>query len=403
MKKCTFLLVPMLCLWMLASAQSTYLPGYWNDLSGHTTSCLIRFGDWKNNPVQIHYKLSESTPELQLDVNTCSEFAVTGRVKYIRAVVQVDRSSDKLHELSSSRFPDFQQQVLFLRVILEGKASLFGYSDGDRLRFFIGTEAHPIEQLVNKEYYITASEVATNDSFHIQLTRLLECNEGQISQQLEARYTEKALSALVESYNTCKGSGSVKIKRPSKPLPDFRLHLQPGGGFSSFQVKNFGAHQHDVEFSSQPAFQMGITAEFILPFWNDHWSVILEPNFQKYTGTAKTPGIMGYPSWDVKLQIQQIELPVGVRHYFPLGKSFVYIDASMLFAKPLNSKLTYSYTPYQWTVSSSVNYQVGAGWFSGRRISAAIRYKAPTDLLRSFNFWKSSYSQFLFMLGYRIR
>ena len=112
---------------------------------------------------------------------------------------------------------------------------------------------------------------------------------------------------------------------------------------------------------------------------------------------------MGYPSWDVKLQIQQLELPVGVRHYFPVRESFFFIDASMLFAKPLNSKLTYSYTPYQWTVSSSLNYQASAGWFSGRRISAAIRYKAPTDVLRSFNFWKSSYSQFLVMLGYRIR
>lgn len=403
MKRCYLFLTAFLGFITVASAQSSYLPGYWKDLSGHTTSCLIRFADWKNNPVQLNYKLSDATPELQLDANTCSEFGVTGRVKYIRADIQIDRSSDKLNDLSSSRFPEFQQQVLFLRVILEGKASLYSYTDADRLRYFIGTETYPIEQLVNKEYYATQSQVATNDSFHMQLTRLLECNTGQIAHQLEARYTEKSLTTLVESYNNCKGTQSLKIKRPARRLPDFRIHVQPAAGFAFFKVQNIQAPQHNVTFSSQPSFQLGINAEWVLPFWNDHWSFILEPNFQKYSGTAKTPGNLGYPSWDVKLQFQQVELPAGIRHYFPIGKSSIYVDASLVYAKQINSNLSYSYTPYKWSISSSVNYHASIGWFNGQRISAAIRYKAPTDILRSYNFWNSSYSQFLFILGYRIR
>jgi hypothetical protein len=70
------------------------------------------------------------------DTASVKEFGVYGSFKFIRAKVKIDRSSYKLGELTPDREPVWSDELLFLRVLAKGKASLYSYEDLSRFFLF---------------------------------------------------------------------------------------------------------------------------------------------------------------------------------------------------------------------------------------------------------------------------
>ena len=177
------LLLYVITLSLTCFAQVSYEKGYYVDNSGKKVECLIKNLDWRNNPTEFEYKLSDGGAERKATVNNVKEFGVYERFKYIRADVKIDKSRSTLVYLSRTKEVEFEQAKLFLRVLLEGKANLYYYEEYDiRKYFFNYEEQKEIKQLVYKRYKAKDNEVKENTYFRQQLLLELKCEAIQLKE-----------------------------------------------------------------------------------------------------------------------------------------------------------------------------------------------------------------------------
>jgi hypothetical protein len=116
-------------------SQIEYEKGYYIDNNGQKTDGLIKNKEWKNNPDNFKFKVNEDSEASNKTIVTCEEFGVS-TIKYKRFIVNIDMSNPKKSSnLSESRNPEFIKDTLYLKVLVEGKASLYYYTDGNIERF----------------------------------------------------------------------------------------------------------------------------------------------------------------------------------------------------------------------------------------------------------------------------
>ena len=155
--KIQFLTIVTLLICVQAFSQISFEKGYFIDDAGQKSDCYIKNVDWKNNPTEFQYKLSETSEKKTATLADVQEFEIYNAAKYKRATVLVDVSNQSLKELESSDQPNWEERQLFLKVLVEGKASLFSYVDGNIRKYFIQKDASKIEQLVYKKHRVTAT------------------------------------------------------------------------------------------------------------------------------------------------------------------------------------------------------------------------------------------------------
>ena len=133
-------------------SQIVFEEGYFINESNQKINCLIKNIDWANNPSEFKYKISQDDPVREIDIQKVKEFGITGVTKYIRADVDIDRSGNDINSLGIEKDPVFQKERVFLKVLIEGKASLFIYEERNFTRFFYKMGDSEINQLVYKRY-----------------------------------------------------------------------------------------------------------------------------------------------------------------------------------------------------------------------------------------------------------
>lgn len=110
-----------------AIAQISFEKGYFISNNNQKIECLIKNMDWKDNPTKFLYKLEEDQNSKTATIQTVKEFGINNVSKYVRFSVSIDRSSENINELSDSRSPIFNNEILFLKTLVEAKASLYYY------------------------------------------------------------------------------------------------------------------------------------------------------------------------------------------------------------------------------------------------------------------------------------
>ena len=132
-------------------AQIRFEQGYIIDNNNQRQDVLIKNIDWLNNPKSIEYKNDETSKIEIATINQIKEFGVDNQSKYVRVDVKIDRSSEDLAKISSIQEPEFKEETLFLKVLIEGEASLYDYVDYNLKRFFYKKNNGEIEQLIYKK------------------------------------------------------------------------------------------------------------------------------------------------------------------------------------------------------------------------------------------------------------
>jgi hypothetical protein len=128
-------------------SQISFEKGYFINNSGHKINCLIKNMDWGFNPTQFNYKLSANDELKTATTKLAKEFSVNNNIlKYIRSTVNIDRSTEDTDNISRNKNPIFKKEELFLKVLVEGKANLYFYENGDIQRFFYNVDNSDIEQ-----------------------------------------------------------------------------------------------------------------------------------------------------------------------------------------------------------------------------------------------------------------
>lgn len=383
-------------------SQIIFENGYFINDSNHRIECLIKNSEWKNNPSEFEYKLSEDTISQKLSFENVKEFGINGVAKYITAIVKIDRSGNEIDKMDSEKEPSFKEERLSLKVLVEGKASLFLYEEGSLIRYFYSLNDPEIKQLVYKRFLID-NNIVHNNSFKQQLFRDLKCQAIELNEVQQLSYNQIPLERIFIKYNECINSHYVHYKSNQKK-DVFNLSLRPGLNYSNLQLKGF----RNIDFNNKFSSRFGIEVEFILPYNKNKWGVIIEPTYQYFKSekATETKHVSGGILIS-KVNYQSIELPIGIRHYFFLNdQSKIFADLSYLLDFYVNSLIKNTRTDgtevESLEIKSGRNLGFGIGYKFKNKYSLEMRYLTKREILGDYKILNSGYQTFSVILGYAL-
>ena len=395
----TYFTMAMLCLMARpAFSQILFEEGYFIENSGNRVDCLIRNVDWKNNPEKFRYKMGENSDGQTAAIADVKEFGIPGTVLYKRYTVDVDRRSYLTGDLGFDRNPDFNEERLFLKVLVSGKASLFVYEDGNLIRYFYSIEDQKPQQLVYTRYKTQGQKTLENFYYKSQLAQDLKC-EGITSTDIDGTdYKEDDLVAYFSRYNNCLGLDySVLGQDGDNSL--FHLRIRPGIDLNSFNVRYYQSNVPETDFGQHLGFRIGAELEMVLPFNKNKWAITFEPFYRSYKAENDN---------DTHAEYSSLVTALGLRHYFFLGeKSKIFINGNFGLDFHFNSdfRVATSVTRRDLEVPNKLldNYwALGTGFNWNDKLCVELRYMFNQDLLMQYEFWTADYSSFSIILGYNI-
>jgi len=377
---------------MKCNAQISYVEGYYINNSNQRVDCLIRNVDGRNNPLEFEYKTTEQAERETLTIKSVKEFGIYNVSKYIRVDVNIDRSNDNRDLLSTDKNPIFKQEELFLKVLIEGNASLFLYVDKSLRRYFYQTTNDDIDQLIFKAYKTPENKIGTNNKFRRQLYDNLKCSDITMDDVEQIDYKKKDILNLFMKYNSCNNSKFVNFEEKVKS-DLFKLNIRPGLNSSSLSMSNDVISSSNTDYDNELTFRIGLEFEFILGFNKNKWAIIIEPTYQYFK--AEETAITNLSNTNV--DYTSIELPIGVRHYLFLNdKSKIFINGSLVYDFVLNSKVR------NLDASSGVNLAFGLGYKYNNTYSVEFRYHTSRNILTDYTSWTSDYKTISVIFGYSI-
>ena len=157
--------------------------------------------------------------------------------------------------------------------------------------------------------------------------------------------------------------------------------------------------KYQFDFGVATGYQWGIEIEYILPFKNNKWSVIIEPTFNNFSSNAVSTDRV--PEM-VDLNYKTFELPVGIRHYFFLNdKSKLFLNASYVLIFDTGSELTTFRNGFEFSRGTNTSY--GLGFNYNDKYSIEGRYDTDRgNLFPLSNNFISQFTGFSIILGVNI-
>ncbi len=323
------------CLLLVSAAcfsQKNFLKGYYIDNSGKKIDCFIKNSDWKYNPDIFEVKINSDETPREISISEAKEFAIEGFSKYIRETVEIDDSKGEPY-YSSSKEPNFIKSTIFLKVLIEGKNSLYRYENNEfPERFFYRFDSQDIKQLIYKKYFKdNFSDLYLNDSYKRQLALNAQC-ETENSKIESLNYRDGELMDYFKKINACQGDNSYKeISKREKGEIKFKavVNLSSNNLNLNFQNGNI-AGNYDMEHKM--TFGFGFEIEAILAFNNKNWAVFAEPTYNNsYTSSIDIYKPMYvYPNYLVSAKYSYIQIPIGLKRNISFkNNSKLYVSSGL--------------------------------------------------------------------------
>lgn len=389
-------------------SQISFEKAYFISNADETIQCFIENRDWNNNPTEFNYKLSETSETETATIQSVKEFGIYNASKYVRATVNIDRSSSNINNLSDTKAPIFTEEELFLNVLVDGEAILYSY-EGIRLkRYFFSINNSDIEQLVFKEYTnFDRTKAGKNNHYKQQLLNALTCPKITSKQIENLEYKRKDLVAIFSEFNACNDSNSTNyVEKRKRDL--INLTLRPRINLSSLITGAPINSSKAIQLEDQTSFGFGIEFEYILPFNKNTWSLSVEPSYQSY----KSEGFNTYENFSggllyASIDYKSLEIPVSTRHYFFLNdNSKLYANVSFLFDIVIDSSIEFNRANGSNVRTLPINtgnsYALGVGYKYKNKYSLEIRYQTNRELLTKYSNINSDYGTTSVIFGYSI-
>lgn len=179
-------------------AQSQWTNGYVVEASGDRKECLIQSETWFRNPEKVTYKLSAESKEIEAGPEDLLEFGTSG-VRFIGGEFKIDMSSEDVDLLSRSAGPEYGQQYLFLRVILDGNPGLLEHENQEGQRRYFAYMKDETVQLINRQFKVDG-RVATDRRFRKQLKVILAHPEMSPQVFQTINYSRRPIERLFGKY-----------------------------------------------------------------------------------------------------------------------------------------------------------------------------------------------------------
>lgn len=332
MKKLCYLLIFLMGNYLMA--QNDFVKGYYVSVAGDTVYGYVKDMDWLLNPGQVRFKKTLDSDVEVYRFNDVIEFGDDlKQFKYIKQTVGIDMSPHLLEELSANRTPVIEEQTVFLKVLLEGDASLYYFYYRGGNKFFFNTSQSPeIRQLIYKQYKVSYDKVAKNLQYQQQIRTYLTCSAITDAKIKATRYLDKEMIKLFETYNKCKEADYVVYKN-MKEKRKGAFHIYAKAGVNSTSVKFKPDHRDFVvDLGTKVNVSLGAEFEYIFPFNNRKWSLFVNPAYIQFKGeTMREYNYVEAYDMYYELKYSFLEVPIGGRHYFFLNENAkLYVDASFV-------------------------------------------------------------------------
>jgi hypothetical protein len=380
-------------------SQIIFEPGYVLTNSDEKVICLIKNLDWDSNPTNFTYKLNDSASIKTGDLSTIKEFGFEKGEIFKRKTVDIDRSSNRIEQLSNTRNPVFKSETLFLKQLVFGDANLYVYTDGNLKRFFYDKGDGETTQLVYKKFRTNGTKVGTNNHFRQQLLSSLECTSMSDNTFKNLDYKSNTLSKVFIDYNRCKSPDVETSLKPQRQNV-FNLNIKTGVTISSSNFTNLTFPDDVINYSTETAIRFGLEAEYVLSFNKNKWSLFAEPGFSSYNGTST-----GSPS-GAETTYSYIDLPVGIKYYMFLKKDIkVFVSGAIVFDFVLDGRITRNDNPdargFDYLRPPAAG-AFGLGVKFKDRYIVESRYYTQSDLLGNLPNLFTEFQRFSILLGYTI-
>lgn len=404
-----------------SKAQINFEKGYFISNSGIKTQCLIKNIDWKDNPTQFEYKINQNDTEIKTEsIASVTEFGIDNTSKFKRYKVNIERSGNDLKDISDTKKPKWSEETLFLKVLIEGDATLFSYSDNSIYKYFLETKNSPIEQLIRIKYISYENNpgetffddsIRENNHFRQQLYINLKCDAVTLKDVENTKYDKSSLMSIFEKYNSCMGSDSAENFKVKTQKETVIIRITPSINFiTPLKIQDPNPYYNtSTSMDGKAVFKIGAEFEYILPFNNNIWSIFINPAYQKY-GVEKTYvkndgfGSQGADvTYNVVVDYSSVEIPMGIRRYFFLkNNGKIFINAAYINNSIGNTKININNGKKILESGSSSNFAFGVGGNFKNKFSVELRYNSSINLLRDYYQWKATYSSIGLIFGYRI-
>ena len=381
-------------------AQTNFERGYLINNKGEKSDCYIKNNDWRNNPSEIKYRISEDREIRIANVSNIKAFGIENKVVYVRAVVDIDYSSGDISALSQKREPEFKRDTVFLKVLVKGEASLYYYENSNLIRYFYNVGNQPIEQLIYKEYTNGFRKIFKNRDFTVQLWNHVKCNSTSINIIETIQYNTKDLVDYFCNYNECIDKTYTDYTQLEKKKL-FTLTITPGIDMASMSINSRETNLIDVDFGSKLNYRIGLDLNLLLPFNHNRWSIFIEPTYQHFSGHKVIERTYYLPR-DVNADYKSLEMPMGLKYNYQLNNNLiVFFRGGLVVDIPFNSTITYTNNDRLYNILTGNTFTVGIG-AQFKRFNSELRYYGNRDILSSSMSWDTKYSKLSFIIGYRI-
>ena len=393
---------------MNAFSQISFESGYYIDNSGNRVECYIKNVDWKNNPTKFDFKLFEKSEHSTLNINNIQEFGIDSVFKFIRRNVSIDRSSDNIGNLSENKESELKREVLFLKVLVEGKANLYSYVDNGLTIYLYNHENNSnISQLIYKRFITEDDKIAKNNKFRQQLLDEFNCASIDFMRIESLEYKKSDLVSFFVEYNKCHNSNLVNFHaKETKGI--YSLLIRPRLNSSSLSIENSVSTYKNINFDNEFGFGLGLEAEYVFPFNKHKWAVVVEPTYQYYSSKkSEDSNSVSGGKLIAEVDYSSIEIPLTLRHYFFLNKnSKLFLNASYVFDLNLNSEFKFlredGSVLSTYEIRSRRNFAFGLGLRQNDKYVVELRYQINRNLFSDYINLDSNYSTLSLILGYSI-
>jgi hypothetical protein len=270
-----------------AFAQKDFKRGFYITNQGDTVRTYINDKDWNQNPREISVSNNEEGKGIStLKLSRIREFTIISGDTYVREVVTIDTSPNRISKMVADKEPEFTSDTVFLQLLVRGTQSLYYLKDENlKEHFFLQNKLNKPQELIlrklkkqiNGKYVVQVQELYKNTLS----SSFSDCPEVA-KMVYGVKYSKNSMIDIFYKYNAC-SSGYKDTYVAEKEKVELKICAIAGISQVNVDFNNFKSITgiNETEFKNT-SYIGGGSIEILIPRNRRKWSVYNEVVIKPY-------------------------------------------------------------------------------------------------------------------------
>jgi hypothetical protein len=378
-------------------SQKTFSPGYYIDQSNIRNEGFIEDTNPYNSPTKINFKTSVDTQSSEITIEKIKEYKINTDYKYIKYKVDYDYdqiiNKDELSIFGVE--PNLKQKEILLKVLVEGKISIYKATIDDEVFYYIKGENDVKPELLVYRKYNLENKIRENNAYRKTLFEKMKSDIISMNDVFKLKYDEKSLVPIFIQYN--KNNNSLVEQNVDINREKNKFYYKVLVGTSSFTSTYAFNNRFDLKSDNNfvnPIIGFELSnvlgtnskrAEIFGRLFYQHASII-----SRYTNTEANFN----PNIELSSNFSSLNISAGYRHaFFKTERNKFFVDGSMGLSSIINADFNLDFiSSNQMLIESNVLdeyslglfFTVGCGYTMNNRYSINVEYSFPKNYLNQY-------------------